>query len=292
MSARLDVLAMGEALWDLAAPRGRTFAEARSLTLSPGGAAVNVALALARLGWRAGLAAAVGADALGEALAARVAASGVSTALVRRAPARTGLAFVETAGAAPRVVGYRGDDEVIADLPATWRARLLVLTGVLPSETQAASFGAAARSARSMGALVVVDLNARPRMWRGRQGTPPPSWIAEADVVKASEEDLSTLKLGEAALRGAMHSTAVLIVTAGGRAARAIGPFGEAQRAPARVALRAAVGAGDLFTAGICDTLLRGGGLPPDRDGASWEKALGRGHALASRKVPPARLSG
>ena len=62
--------------------RGRTSAQpAALLRFQPGGAAVNVALRLARLGWRAGLAAVVGEDALGEALAARVAARGVSAAL-------------------------------------------------------------------------------------------------------------------------------------------------------------------------------------------------------------------
>ena len=281
VTAQLDVLCLGEALWDLCTPRGRTLASASSLRLAPGGAAVNVALALARLGWRAGLAATVGADALGEALAARVAASGVSTDLVRRAPPRTGLMFREQIDRAQRIVGYRQPDEEAPVLPEGWRARALVLTGILPAEAQAASFGAAARAARRCGARVVADLNARPRVWRGRAGAPLPAWIGDADVIKASADDLEVMGLAEATLRAAMRPPAVLVVTSGPGATRARGPFGEIERAPVPIAGGGAMGAGDAFVAGLCDALLRGGGA----DAAWWERALRRGHALARRRV-------
>ena len=276
-----DVVCLGEALWDLEAPRGRTFTESRSLRLRPGGAAVNVALGLRRRGWRAGLAAMVGADALGEALAAQVAARGVSTALVQRAPARTGLIFVERAGSQARVVGYRSADEALPELPAAWSARVLFVTGLAPAEAQAARFGAAAREARRRGAWVAVDLNARPRLWRGTEPLPPPAWIGEADLVKASEDDLAAMALDEPALRRAMRPSAVLVVTAGPGAARAVGPFGAVHRAPASVVRGSALGAGDAFTVGILDAVLRGAGT----DAAFWEGALRRGHALARRRV-------
>lgn len=275
----LDVLCVGEALWDLTPPRGGTFAGAPSLRFRPGGAAVNVALLLARLGWRAGLAAVLGDDALGEALAARVSARGVSTALVRRAPPRTGLCFAEPAGEGTRVVGYRSAGDEAPELGAGWRARALLLTGLAPSPEQATRFGAAASEGRRRGALVVVDVNARPRLWQGRGGAP--AWIAEAGVVKASEEDLAAMGLDERAMRAAMGPKAVLVVTAGPRAARAIGPFGEVRAAPRPAKAEGrAVGAGDAFTAGVLDVLLREGG-GDDR----WERALRRGHALARPRV-------
>jgi 2-dehydro-3-deoxygluconokinase len=283
----LDVLCMGEALWDLTAPRGRTFAESSSLRLQPGGAAVNVALALARLGWRSGLVATLGADALGEALAARVAARGVSTALLERAPPRTGLVFMEQAGGAPRIVGYRSADEAPPRLEAAaWSARALVLTGLAPAEAQAASFGEAAREARRRGALVVVDLNARPRLWRGSEGGPPPSWLGDADVVKASEEDLAAIGIRDADLRAALRASAVLMVTAGAGVTRATGPFGEVRCAPVSVvAGGTALGAGDAFLAGVVDAVLRGGGV----DAGFWSRALRRGHVLARRRVRSSR---
>jgi len=282
VTAPLDVLCMGEALWDLAPPRGQTFAAARSLRFRPGGGAVNVALALARLGWKAGLAATVGADALGDALTSQLAARGVGTALVQRAPPRTGLVFVEDTRSSAKIVAYRQADEPVPQLLPGWNARALLLTGLWPSEAQSARFGAAAREARRQEARVLVDLNARPRMWRGHAGATAPAWLAEASVVKASEEDLATMGLDEATLRAAMNPSAVLVVTAGAGAARAVGPFGEVERAPvpaADLGATKAVGAGDLFMAGIFDAILRG-----DRaDAAFWESTLRRGHTLARR---------
>ena len=274
----LDVVCAGEALWDLASPPGRTFADAASLRFQPGGAAVNVALRLARLGWRAGLAAVVGEDALGEALVARVAARGVSTALVRKAPSRTGLFFMEHAGQGTRGVSYRSAGEEAPDLGAAWRARALLLTGLVPSPEQGARFGAAAAEGRRRGALVVVDVNARPRLWQGRGGAP--AWVADAGVVKASEEDLAAMGLDERAMRAAMGPEAVLVVTAGPRTARAIGPFGEGRAVPRPAKAKGrAIGAGDAFTAGVLDVLLREGG------GDRWEGALRRGHVLARPRV-------
>src|SRR5690349_18233208 len=104
MSTAIDVLCVGEALWDLQAPSGLSFDRAASLSFTPGGAAVNVALTLARLGLRAGLSAVVGDDALGQALAARLAHAGVDASLVQRAPHRTGLIFLESTPAGRRAV--------------------------------------------------------------------------------------------------------------------------------------------------------------------------------------------
>jgi 2-dehydro-3-deoxygluconokinase len=281
VATELDVLAAGEALWDLAPPRGQTLEAARALRFRPGGGAVNAALALARMGWKVGLAAVVGDDALGEALAARVAAEGVSTALVQRAPPRTGLCFEEQRDRTARFVAYRPPDERAPAIGTSWSARVLLLTGILPSADQAESFGAAAREARRRGALVAADLDARPRFFRGRGAAELPAWLGDADVVKASEEDLAVMDLGEARLRAAMRPSAVLVVTAGPREARALGPFGEARRAPAKTLAGSALGAGDAFTAGMLDVLLRG----PAAGAALWDRALGRGHALAQRVV-------
>src|SRR3954468_19473086 len=91
----LDALCVGEAMWDLSAPAGVTFDLAESLGFRPGGAAVNVALALAEHGLRVGVAAAISADALGQALRARLAAAGVATAHLTTAPGHTGLVVIE-----------------------------------------------------------------------------------------------------------------------------------------------------------------------------------------------------
>jgi len=276
----LDVLCVGEALWDLHAPPGVSFARAKTLAMRPGGAAVNVALSLAKRGARVGLAAVVGDEALGEALIARVEAAGVE-ALVERALPRTGVVFAERAAKGARFVGYRSADEPAPRLPRGWRARVLLLTGLMPGAPHAAAWRAAARAARRRGALVVLDVNARPRVWRGRDAADALAVIAECDVVKASVDDLAVLGLGAeggARLRAALRRGAALVTTAGPGPARAAGAFGEVTRPSGHTASGDALGAGDAFTAGVLIELLRDAG---PRDAALWDRALRRGHAVA-----------
>ncbi len=148
---------------------------------------------------------------------------------------------------------------------------------------QVRSFGAAAAEARRRGVWVAVDLNARPRLWRGRAPAPPPAWLGEADLVKASEDDLLAMGFDETALRQIMRPSSVLVVTAGPRPARAVGDFGAVASEPAPVVGGSAMGAGDAFTVGLVDSVLRGAGS----DGTFWQGALRRGHALARRRVTP-----
>jgi sugar/nucleoside kinase (ribokinase family) len=284
-----DVVCMGEALWDLVTPPGQTFARAASLALSPGGGAVNMALALAGAGHRVALAAAVGVDALGDALVARVAAAGVDTSLVARSPARTGVAFVQTSPL--RVVTHRAADEVPPSLPRVWRARVLAISGLLPSAAQASSFEAAARAARRRGARVVVDLNARPRFWRGvRDVEPFLRWLRLAHLIKASTDDLELLASTIAQPSWPTTLATTLVVTDGAGPVRARGELvergelGELVVPTRRLAdPQCALGAGDAFTAGMIDALL---GSPDHEEGAvAWREVLLRGHALARRRL-------
>lgn len=275
----LDVLCLGEALWDLRAPRGLTFARAPSLALDPGGAAVNVALHLARLGLRAGLCAVVGADALGQALRARVEAAGVDCAAVTSAPPRTGLVFVERAGEARRVVGYRAPDELAPSVPREIGARLLFLSGLMPDAAQLARLGQAARRARRRRVTVVIDVNARPRVWTGRDGRAVLPLLHEADLLRCSTEDLGALGLSIDEARAALRRKAVLIVSDGAGPTRAFGPFGSFERAPRAARVVDPTGAGDALTAGILAALCDEGAAWGAKE--TWARAIDRGHALA-----------
>ncbi len=83
-----EILCIGAALWDVigrAPQRMRPGADVPGqMTRLPGGVALNIALALARQGMRAAILAAVGRDALGDALVAEVAAQGVETGFLYR----------------------------------------------------------------------------------------------------------------------------------------------------------------------------------------------------------------
>jgi fructokinase len=71
--SRIEIVTFGEVLWDVFEIAPDTYRRVI------GGAPANLAVVLARLGVRAAVIGAVGVDAFGEALRARLAAEGVST---------------------------------------------------------------------------------------------------------------------------------------------------------------------------------------------------------------------
>lgn len=254
--------------------------------MRPGGAAVNVALALARRGLSVGLAGVVGDDALGEALAQRVASAGVRAAFDHAIP-RTGVLFAERRDDGARFVGYRPGDEPAPRPPSSMTAPFVLITGLLPSLDHARALREIAQSARARGAAVFVDVNARPRLWRGRDAEAVRGVIAAADVVKTSEEDRRFAMIDD----GAPSTT--WITTSGGGPVRARGAFGEVLVEPAGEARGAVLGAGDAFMAGLLLDQVRRGRA---NDARSWERALRAGCSrarahLAGQAREPRRIA-
>ncbi|WP_434044253.1 MULTISPECIES: PfkB family carbohydrate kinase [Sorangium] len=274
----LNVICAGEALWDLAPPGGT------SLRFRPGDGAVNAAVALARSGLRVGLVAALCDNAPGRGLVARVAAAGVDVEGVALIPTRTGLIVLEDTGGARHMVTHRAEDELPLSVPEGWAAPVLLLSGISPALAPIAALCRAARAARRTGTVVVVDVNARWRLWAGRDPRILRALLREADVVRCSAADLAGLGLDEAQVRAAIRPTAALVLTQGAGAARATGPFGEVALSPPVVARTRAAGAGDAFTAAICAEIARAGDHGPERPDL-WARAIERGHAAAGAKI-------
>lgn len=116
----LDVIACGEMLIDFVATvSGVTLAEAPAFQKAAGGAPANVAVGVARLGYRAGFIGQVGDDEFGHFLADTLRAGGVDTGgLGFSTEARTALAFVSLrAGGEREFMFYRHPS---ADM--LWRA--------------------------------------------------------------------------------------------------------------------------------------------------------------------------
>jgi sugar/nucleoside kinase (ribokinase family) len=90
---RPDILCIGSVLWDIIGRAPRRMALGADvpghITRLPGGVAMNIAMALARLGLRPGLLTAIGQDAEGDDLIAAAAAMGLDVAHVHRAPRPT-----------------------------------------------------------------------------------------------------------------------------------------------------------------------------------------------------------
>lgn len=168
MSRGLDILTLGEPLVEFNETEPGRWLEGF------GGDVSNVAIAAARLGARAGIAARLGADGFGDALAALWAREGVdASAVARDDQAQTGLYFVRH-GPDGHAFEYRRAGSAAArmtpaDLPldAIRGARCLHLSGISQaiSESAAEAGFAAIEAARAAGVPVSYDPNLRLRLW-------------------------------------------------------------------------------------------------------------------------------
>jgi sugar/nucleoside kinase (ribokinase family) len=268
-----DVVCAGEALWNVVA----TSASASAPTFRPGGGAVSAALALARQGLHVGLATVLADDTAGRALRDEIAGAEVDAGGVELSKPTSGLFLVE--GGARQVVSFREEEQPV-EIPPGWSSQVLLLSGMSPVVSHAAALCKAARAARRAGTIVVVDVNARWQLWKGRDARAIRMILREADVVWSSAEDLFGLNMDLASMRSAMRPNAVLAVSDGMGKASAIGPFGEVTRSATTVDLARD---GDAFAIAICAELAR---APTNLlSGDSWARALERGHdAMKARR--------
>jgi 2-dehydro-3-deoxygluconokinase len=201
-----EVIAFGEVMVRLAPPHFQRLEQARSLDVEIGGAELNTASGLARLGRSAAWVSRLPDNPLGKLVANRVREIGVSTEFVQYDPdARCGLYFLEF-GASPRAssILYDRKDSAIArvgrgmfDWKAIFRgSKWFHVTGI----TAALSTGAAEaveeamRAARAAGVTTSVDLNYRSKLWsRERAASVMGALLPDCDVLLASEADAEFL---------------------------------------------------------------------------------------------------
>jgi fructokinase len=238
----------------------------------PGGSPANVALGLARLGRPVDLLTWLAADDRGARVASHLQASGVRVVTGDRSPASTpvALARLDERGQA----SYEFD--LTWDLPTAWEGDdatpLVVHTGSIAT-TLTPGGPAVLREVtrRRPTSTITYDPNARPALM-GTPGEALPvveAFVAVADVVKASDDDLAWLYPGqepdEVAVRWASSGTAVVVVTHGEHGAFAATAGGDRLRVPAvPVDVADTVGAGDSFMSGLVDGLWREGLLGAD----------------------------
>jgi 2-dehydro-3-deoxygluconokinase len=201
-----DVITFGEAMVRLAPPHFQRLEQARSLDVEIGGAELNTAVGLARLGRSVAWVSRLPDNPLGRLVANRVREAGVSDEFVQFADdGRCGLYFLEF-GAAPRAssILYDRKDSSIArvkadtfDWPMILRgARWLHVTGI----TAALSPGAAKATASALAAAKAggigtsIDLNYRAKLWsREDAGRTMADLLPGCDVLIASEADAEQL---------------------------------------------------------------------------------------------------
>jgi 2-dehydro-3-deoxygluconokinase len=197
-----EVVTFGEAMIRLSPPNFRRLEQARSLDVQVGGAELNTAVALARLGHPSAWVSRLTDNPLGRLIANHAREAGVATEhVVWTKEDRVGVYFLEM-GAAPRAssVLYDRKGAAIAGIKpemVPWEevfagARWFHVSGITP----ALSAGAAAvtrealQAARGAGVGTSVDLNYRIKLWSQEEaGRCMTELMQLTDVLITTEED-------------------------------------------------------------------------------------------------------
>ncbi|GAB1690610.1 PfkB family carbohydrate kinase [Krasilnikovia sp. M28-CT-15] len=247
-----------------------------------GGAPLNVAVGVTRLGGHAEYVGTLGGDALGDRIAAFLRTGGVGVRGVRRVPVPTTLALTTFDGAEPTFTFY-GEPPSYALLgPGDLDTGLIAGAAVLYAGSIALlrePFRAAARAAwATPGPIRVFDPNVRPTLLPGPDAVASlvelaEEFIATADLVKLSAADAQLLYDGcgpaEAAERIRRLGAAAVVVTAGARGAHVATADGATTLPAPAVSAVDATGAGDSVMAALVWRLLTEG---PPADLAAWQR--------------------
>ena len=269
-SRTLDFLAVGEASFDTICltdtfPMPESKQTALGVGTFPGGQAATAAVSVARLGFRAGYAGAIGDDAAGREIEAALDAAGVTSHWVRRpgVPTRNAIVLVEAATGGRAVIESRdrrldlGADEIADEV---FRSARLVLVDA--SDITLAI--RAAQLARASGARTIVDIDA-PRA-RAIEllnyidvVIAPGAFFTELTGVPDPAEALSELAR-------ALQNAAAVIATLGAQGSLA---WCEGEVAALRAEPTRAIdttGAGDAFRAGLAAAWLAAADTAPERE--------------------------
>ena len=198
-----DCITFGEAMVRLAPPQFHRLEQARSLDLKVGGAELNTAVGLARLGRKTSWASRLTDNPLGRLITNHAREGGVDTSHVLFTPEdRVGLYFLEF-GSAPRASGVlydRKNSAIAAIQPGmiNWDnafagSKWFHLTGILPalSASAAATTLESCQAAKKHGLKVSMDLNYRAKLWTGAEAGACLGKLMEyCDLLVTTEEDI------------------------------------------------------------------------------------------------------
>ncbi len=281
-----DVVAFGEAMVRLAPPHFQRLEQARAFDVEIGGAELNTAVGLVRLGRSVEWVSALPANPLGEVVRNRAREVGVGTEHLRMsAEGRCGLYFLEF-GAAPRAgsILYDRKDSSIAlakpgdfDWPAIFRGvRWFHVTGITAalSPNCAALTLEALKAAHDGGLGTSLDLNYRSKLWSiAEAGRTMAELLPYVELLIASTGDAEQLfgitgtNFGEVAkqfterfgvqfVAGVVRETPLVWRNRFGAVGYSAGTLHETVSYEVEIVDR--LGAGDAFASGLIHGLLDG----------------------------------
>ncbi len=279
------ILCCGEALIDMVAAPSLDGPD--GFVPHSGGAVFNTAIALGRLGARAGMLTGLSRDMFGDQLADALKASDVDTTHIIRSDRPSTLAFVKLEdgqasysffdeNSAGRMIRAEDMPELTSDITA------LFFGGISLASDPSASAYAALLDRQGGSRAVMIDPNIRPLFITDAEGyrRRMAAMIRQADIVKVSDEDLNWLNpapLTQAEKISAMLDTgpSVVIVTQGAEGAIATLADGTSIAVPAvKTNVVDTIGAGDTFNAGFLAKLSELGLLTPEALGTLDPDAL------------------
>ena len=279
------ILCCGEALIDMVAAPSLDGPD--GFVPHSGGAVFNTAIALGRLGARAGMLTGLSRDMFGDQLADALKASDVDTTHIIRSDRPSTLAFVKLEDGQ---ASYSFFDENSAgrmiraeDMPALPSdITALFFGGISLASDPSASAYAALLERQGGSRAVMIDPNIRPLFITDAEGyrRRMAAMISQADIVKVSDEDLDWLNpapLTQAEKISAMLDTgpSVVIVTQGAEGAIATLADGTSITVPAvKTHVVDTIGAGDTFNAGFLAKLSELDLLTPEALGTLDPDAL------------------
>jgi fructokinase len=282
------ILSAGEALIDML-PRTTPAGEA---AFSPyaGGAVMNTAIALARLGSASGFLTGLSSDLMGDVLKATLEASKVDLQFCVRSDRPTTLAFVKLVNGSASYFFYdentAGRMMTLADMPVLPARVSAYFTGGIWLAVEPCGAALEAMLLREAKARVaMIDPNVRPGFVQDRAAYTAriDRMIAASDIVKLSDEDAEWLY-------GAVDPQAILakgvkvvLVTEGAKGATAYTARGKVTVSAPKIVVADTVGAGDTFNAGFLAALDRAGLLSKAAVAELSEEALRDALSLGTR---------
>ena len=267
------ILSCGEALIDML-PRTTPAGESAFAPYA-GGAVFNTAIAIGRLGAPSGFFSGLSSDLFGDLLRQVLAESQVDTSPAHVSPRPTTLAFVRLTDGHATYTFY--DENTAgrmlspADLPTlSSGVQALFFGGISLVGEPAAQAYEALQAREAPSRVTMVDPNIRPSFitdegtYRARIGR----MIAQADIVKLSDEDLRWLSgsgdIADLARALLAQGPKLVCITEGANGATAYAARDTVHVDAPRVTVADTVGAGDTFNAGVLTALWRAGRLTKD----------------------------
>ena len=287
------ILSCGEALIDML-PRTSTLGEACFAPYA-GGAVMNTAIALGRLGAPSGFFSGLSTDMLGEILTQTLEASSVDTSYCARSNRPTTVAFVKLVNGQAtyafydeNTAGVTLSQDQLPTLPAN--ITTLFFGGISLVNDPAASTYAALQARESATRVTMIDPNIRLGFIAGKEvpyRARIEAMIARADIVKLSDEDLAWV-MGQGdivtlARQIIAQGPKVVFITEGAKGARAITATQDRFVAAQKITVADTVGAGDTFNAGVLAALNAAGALTKPRLAALSDAELDAALSLGTR---------